>query len=220
MASTRKRKKVFTPRFSLSRFRRCFAEEPRSSPSFLVLRAVRRHINDGETMEEEAQGGGASNDTPEERRKIGVAAGVFEEGRAKTDEAEGRADTSVVAKQDGASCECFVGGLAPDATEEELLSYFDDLHPISVRVNRRKRSGDCKGYGFVVFPSAEQARRACEREIVTVRLFSLSLSLSFSLPTIGDRTWNRDSLLNRMSRKGAQRVVLSVSLFFFGGGGF
>ena len=69
------------------------------------------------------------------------------------------------------SCECFVGGLPPDATEEQLLAYFEDLSPVSARVNRRRRGGECKGYGFVVFPSVEIARRACEREIKTVSLF-------------------------------------------------
>lgn len=73
-------------------------------------------------------------------------------------------------KEEEEVCECFVGGLPPEATEEDLNSLFADLNPLSVRVNRRKKgSGDCKGYGFVVFPSAELAKRACERETTTVR---------------------------------------------------
>ena len=62
-------------------------------------------------------------------------------------------------------CECFVGGLPPEATEGELLSYFAYLNPLSARVSRRKRGGDCKGYGFIVFASAELAERACGREM-------------------------------------------------------
>lgn len=80
------------------------------------------------------------------------------------DEDEGQEE-----REEGAR-ECFVGGLPPEATEEDLRSLFADLSPLSVRVNRRKKgSGDCKGYGFVVFPSAELAKRACERETTTVR---------------------------------------------------
>ena len=100
-----------------------------------------------------------------------VSLAVTEEGGA-ADQASALGDKDVDAEppgvdkgDDAETCECFVGGLPPEATEEQLLAYFEDLNPLSARVNRRRRGGECKGYGFVVFPSAEIARRACKRDI-------------------------------------------------------
>lgn len=78
-------------------------------------------------------------------------------------------DADVDKAADAKACECFVGGLPPDATEEQLLALFEDLNPLNARVNRRRRGGECKGYGFVVFNSEETARKACKRDIKTVR---------------------------------------------------
>ena len=74
--------------------------------------------------------------------------------------------------------ECFVGGLPREATEGELLSYFADLNPLSARLSRRRRGDNCKGYGFVVFPSAELAQRACGRERTTVRVEKKDCSIA------------------------------------------
>lgn len=83
-------------------------------------------------------------------------------------------------------CECFVGGLPPEATEGDLMSFFVDLDPLSARVSRRKRGGDCKGYGFVVFPSAELAERACGRKTTAGgRVLGVELAVS---PRKGDPT--------------------------------
>ena len=79
-------------------------------------------------------------------------------------------DADVDRDADAEACECFVGGLPPDATEEQLLALFEDLNPLSARVNRRRRGGECKGFGFVVFPSRLIAEEACKRrDIKTVR---------------------------------------------------
>lgn len=62
------------------------------------------------------------------------------------------------------ACECFVAGLPPNTTDEDLFGYFSDLNPLSARVSRRKKGArECKGYGFVRFSSVADAERACER---------------------------------------------------------
>lgn len=97
-------------------------------------------------------------------------AAAGEGGAAARADANDPASAPVDKDADAKACECFVGGLPPDATEEQLLALFEDLNPLSARVNRRRRGGECKGFGFVVFPSRLIAEEACKRrDIKTVR---------------------------------------------------
>lgn len=59
--------------------------------------------------------------------------------------------------------EVFVGGLPPDATDEGVEAAFAAVgHVLSVRLNRRKKTGECKGFGFIRFADQATAERACQ----------------------------------------------------------
>lgn len=58
--------------------------------------------------------------------------------------------------------EVFVGGLPPDTREEQVQQAFSAVgQVISLRLNRRKRTGECKGFGFVRYNDQATAERAC-----------------------------------------------------------
>ncbi|KAK9802660.1 hypothetical protein WJX73_002230, partial [Symbiochloris irregularis] len=62
----------------------------------------------------------------------------------------------------GAGTEVFVGGLPSDATEEAVTAAFAKVGTVlSMRLTRRKRGGECKGFAFVRFPDQSTAERAC-----------------------------------------------------------
>eukprot|EP00884_Botryococcus_braunii_P002695 jgi/Botrbrau1/12426/Bobra.0229s0022.1 len=62
---------------------------------------------------------------------------------------------------DSAANEVFVGGLPPCASDEEVKEAFAKVgQVVSVRLNRRKKTGECKGFGFVKFADSEAAERA------------------------------------------------------------
>lgn len=66
--------------------------------------------------------------------------------------------------------EVFVGGLPPDATDEGVEAAFAAVgHVLSVRLNRRKKTGECKGFGFIRFADQATAERACQ-EVREVRV--------------------------------------------------
>lgn len=59
--------------------------------------------------------------------------------------------------------EVFVGGLPPDATDEGVESAFAAVGPVlSVRLNRRKKTGECKGFGFIRYADQATAENACQ----------------------------------------------------------
>lgn len=62
---------------------------------------------------------------------------------------------------DTAVNEVFVGGLPPNASDEEVKEAFAEMGQVlSVRLNRRKKTGECKGFGFIRYADAEAAERA------------------------------------------------------------
>lgn len=57
--------------------------------------------------------------------------------------------------------EVFVGGLPPDANDEDVKQAFEAAGEVlSVRLNRRKKTGECKGFGFIRFADPETAEKA------------------------------------------------------------
>lgn len=59
--------------------------------------------------------------------------------------------------------EVFVGGLPPDATDEGVEQAFAAVGEVlSVRLNRRKKTGECKGFGFIRYADQPTAERACQ----------------------------------------------------------
>ena len=58
--------------------------------------------------------------------------------------------------------EVFVGGLPSDVTQEEVTETFSTGGEVlGVRLNRRKKTGECKGFGFVRFKDQLTAEVAC-----------------------------------------------------------
>ena len=58
--------------------------------------------------------------------------------------------------------EVFVGGLPSDVTQEEVTEAFSKVGEVlSVRLNRRKKTGECKGFGFVRYKDQLTAEIAC-----------------------------------------------------------
>ena len=58
--------------------------------------------------------------------------------------------------------EVFVGGLPSDASDEGVEAAFAAVGEVlSVRLNRRKKTGECKGFGFIRYADQETAERAC-----------------------------------------------------------
>lgn len=58
--------------------------------------------------------------------------------------------------------EVFVGGLPPDVREEEVQQAFAAVGQVTgLRLNRRKRTGECKGFGFVRYADQGTAEKAC-----------------------------------------------------------
>ena len=74
-------------------------------------------------------------------------------------ESSDKADSS---NYDSSAVEVFVGGLPPDTREEQVQQAFSAVgQVISLRLNRRKRTGECKGFGFVRYNDQATAERAC-----------------------------------------------------------
>ena len=74
---------------------------------------------------------------------------------------------------EGSAVEVFVGGLPPDTKEEEVQQAFSAVGQVTgLRLNRRKRTGECKGFGFVRYTDQATAEKACSE----VREASLVLS--------------------------------------------
>lgn len=63
---------------------------------------------------------------------------------------------------EGSAVEVFVGGLPPDTKEEEVQQAFSAVGQVTgLRLNRRKRTGECKGFGFVRYTDQATAEKAC-----------------------------------------------------------
>ncbi|KAL3161121.1 hypothetical protein ABBQ38_009496 [Trebouxia sp. C0009 RCD-2024] len=63
---------------------------------------------------------------------------------------------------EGMAVEVFVGGLPPDVREEEVQQAFAAVGQVTgLRLNRRKRTGECKGFGFVRYADQGTAEKAC-----------------------------------------------------------
>ena len=63
---------------------------------------------------------------------------------------------------EGLAVEVFVGGLPPDTKEEEVQQAFAAVGQVTgLRLNRRKRTGECKGFGFVRYADQVTAEKAC-----------------------------------------------------------
>ncbi len=57
----------------------------------------------------------------------------------------------------------YVGNLTPDTTEDEVRQAFESFGEIaSVKIIRDGSTGESRGFGFVEFPSEEQAKAAVE----------------------------------------------------------
>lgn len=62
---------------------------------------------------------------------------------------------------EAAACEVFIGGLAPDVADEDVRLAFEAAGPVvHLRLNRRNKTGECKGFGFIRFADASSAERA------------------------------------------------------------
>lgn len=91
---------------------------------------------------------------------------------------------------DSTAVEIFIGGLPPDCKEEQVEQAFSLVgQVIGLRLNRRKRTGECKGFGFVRYSDQATAERACS-EIHEVRhwLVCLDQGMSRSLVFIPCQT--------------------------------
>jgi len=78
---------------------------------------------------------------------------------------------------EGTAVEVFVGGLPPDTKEEEVQQAFSAVGQVTgLRLNRRKRTGECKGFGFVRYTDQATAEKACSE----VREVCLTLYHDFS----------------------------------------
>ena len=76
---------------------------------------------------------------------------------------------------EGLAVEVFVGGLPPDTTEEEVQQAFAAVGQVTgLRLNRRKRTGECKGFGFVRYTDQATAEKACS-EVREVCVLSLEI---------------------------------------------
>lgn len=86
----------------------------------------------------------------------------------RDDEPDGEAD-----QRPAEFVEVFVGGLPSDVTQEQVTEVFSKIGEVlSVRLNRRKKTGECKGFGFVRYGNQLTAEVAC-RDVKEVRLFTL-----------------------------------------------
>jgi len=62
----------------------------------------------------------------------------------------------------GDEAEVFVGGLPPDVDDTALARALAAAgRVVALRVNRRKRTGECKGFAFATFADGAAAARAC-----------------------------------------------------------
>lgn len=74
---------------------------------------------------------------------------------------------------EGTAVEVFVGGLPPDVKEAEVQQAFSAVGQVTgLRLNRRKRTGECKGFGFVRYTDQATAEKACSevREVQRIVL--------------------------------------------------
>lgn len=79
---------------------------------------------------------------------------------------------------EGLAVEVFVGGLPPDTTEEEVQQAFAAVGQVTgLRLNRRKRTGECKGFGFVRYTDQATAEKACSEVLEVCCLSSEVFSL-------------------------------------------
>lgn len=62
---------------------------------------------------------------------------------------------------EAAACEVFIGGLPPDVSDEDVRLAFEVAGPVvHMRLNRRNKTGECKGFGFIRYADASSAERA------------------------------------------------------------
>lgn len=112
----------------------------------------------------------ADKTRPSKRRRLSASAervgetSTSREQPSRTDEKLPQADGS---EEDGGRGEqrlsLFVRSLAPETTTENLVEHFSQTYAIKHAVavlDKVKKT--CKGYGFVTFTDAEDARQACE----------------------------------------------------------
>jgi RNA recognition motif. (a.k.a. RRM, RBD, or RNP domain) len=100
----------------------------------------------------------------------------------------------LINESENAANEVFVGGLPPDATEEIVKEAFARIGTVvSVRLTRRKKSQECKGFGFVRFECSADAERAIN-EITEARSPEAIHFWSFALCSLGCSTASIDIL--------------------------
>ena len=79
----------------------------------------------------------------------------------------------------GLAVEVFVGGLPPDTKVEEVQQALAAVGQVTgLRLNRRKRTGECKGFGFVRYSDQATAEKACSevREVYTLKVAATALN--------------------------------------------
>jgi hypothetical protein len=80
----------------------------------------------------------------------------------KAEDGSSVSDASSVSSQGSNVHEVFVGGLDATVEEAEVRQAFAAVGEVlEVRLNRRKRTGECKGFGFVGYADHTTAEKAC-----------------------------------------------------------
>ncbi|XP_065058865.1 protein boule-like [Rhopilema esculentum] len=64
----------------------------------------------------------------------------------------------------------FLGGIPPDTTELELEVFFSDFGTVKdVRIVTDRKTGECKGYGFVTFETPEDISNLLKKKSIIMK---------------------------------------------------
>ncbi|GLJ31994.1 hypothetical protein SUGI_0644210 [Cryptomeria japonica] len=136
----------------------------------------------------------------------------------KKDEGQGEDDTEMQKtmhasdRRQRKKLEVFVGGLEKEATEDDLRKAFEKVGEISeIRLMKNFQTGKNKGYAFVRYATAAEAKRAV-KELASVKIrgkkcgvVPLEENDTIFLGNI-DKNWKKDDVVNKLKEAGIENV--------------
>lgn len=155
-----------------------------------------------------------------DKKELGKTAEVADEAEKedKKDEGQGEEDTEMQKKMHASDrrqrkkLEVFVGGLEKEATDDDLRKAFEKVGEITeIRLMKNFQTGKNKGYAFVRYATAAEAKRAV-KELASVKIrgkkcgvVPLEENDTIFLGNI-DKNWKKDDVVNKLKEAGIENI--------------
>ncbi|CAI9769380.1 unnamed protein product [Fraxinus pennsylvanica] len=108
--------------------------------------------------------------------------------------------------------EIFVGGLDKDATEDDLRKVFSEVGEVTeARLMMNPQTKKNKGFAFLRFATAEQARRACselKNPVIHGKQCGITPSQDSDTLFLGNicKTWTKEALKEKLNHYGVENI--------------